>query len=322
MRSTAFQRLLESMDKLSMAQIERLSDALKAARSRRAGLEVLEKARPVACRRCGSLRVVRNGHRGELQRYLCRDCGKTSNATTDTPLARLRRRETFEAYARCLAKGFTVRQAAKACSVSVSTAHRWRLRFLEKVVEHQPKALSGLLEVDETYFRISHKGSRSLARPPRHRGGEGAGRGRKASEWAPVLVGRLRGQRYTTDKLLTRVTAAEVTRALRDVVRRGQTVVCTDGGSAFLNLEKDLGVPAKSLVVGYDGHVMDGVYHVQSANSYHERLKSWVNRKLRGVATKNLPLYLAWMRLQTWGASGAEPRDILTSALGKQVINL
>jgi hypothetical protein len=46
-----------------------------------------------------------------------------------------------------------------------------------------------------------------------------------------------------------------------------------------------------------------------------------VNRKLRGVATKNLPLYLAWMRLRTWGASGAEPCDILTSALGKQVIN-
>jgi hypothetical protein len=67
---------------------------------------------------------------------------------------------------------------------------------------------------------------------------------------------------------------------------------------------------------------MDGVYHVQSANSYHERLKSRVNRKLRGVATKNLPLYLAWIRSRTWGASGVEPRDILASALGKQVINL
>jgi hypothetical protein len=41
MRSTAFQRLLESMDKLSMAQIERLGEALKAARSRRAGLDAL-----------------------------------------------------------------------------------------------------------------------------------------------------------------------------------------------------------------------------------------------------------------------------------------
>jgi hypothetical protein len=50
--------------------------------------------------------------------------------------------------------------------------------------------------------------------------------------------------------------------------------VRTDDGSAFLNLKKDLGVPGKSLVVSYDGHVMDGVYHVPSANSYHERLKS------------------------------------------------
>ena len=91
-------------------------------------------------------------------------------------------------------------------------------------------------------------------------------------------------------------------------MRRGQPVVCTDGGSALLNLEKDLGVPAKSLVVSYDGHVMDGVYRVQSVNSYRERLKPWVNRQLRGVATKNLPLDLAWMRLRTWGgANGAEP---------------
>lgn len=52
-------------------------------------------------------------------------------------------------------------------------------------------------------------------------------------------------------------------------------------------------VPAKSLAVTYDGHVMGSVYHALSANSYHGRHSSWVNRQLRGAATKNLPPSLA-----------------------------
>lgn len=41
-----------------------------------------------------------------------------------------------------------------------------------------------------------------------------------------------------------------------------------------------------------------------------------------GLSTKHLPRYLAWMRLMTWGKDGASSHDILTSALGRQVINL
>lgn len=36
-----------------------------------------------------------------------------------------------------------------------------------------------------------------------------------------------------------------------------------------------------------------GLYHVQTVNSYHGRLKGWIAR-LRGVATKYLPRYLTW----------------------------
>ena len=59
-----------------------------------------------------------------------------------------------EAYARCMREGLSVRKAAASCGVCVDTAHRWRLRFLANVQAHQPKAVTGMLEVDETYFQI------------------------------------------------------------------------------------------------------------------------------------------------------------------------
>lgn len=38
---------------------------------------------------------------------------------------------------------------------------------------------------------------------------------------------------------------------------------------------------------------MRQIFHVQNANSYYEQIKTWMQRKLRGVATKYLPNYLA-----------------------------
>lgn len=78
---------------------------------------------------------------------------------------------------------------------------------------------------------------------------------------------------------------------------------------------------SKSIAVSYDGRVSEGVYHAQSVNSYHERLKSWTARELRGVSTKYLPNYLAWMRLSEWFKEGTKPEHFVVSGLGQQLIN-
>lgn len=129
-----------------------------------------------------------------LQRYIYRGCSKTFNATTGTPLSRLRDKEQFEAYADCVRQGLSVRAAASQVGVSVDKAFRWRYRFLQSVVSQQPKGVAGMLEVDETYFRESQKGARKLTRPARYSGGRAKGKGRKAADWVPDLVGRVRGQ--------------------------------------------------------------------------------------------------------------------------------
>ena len=51
------------------------------------------RSRHPGCPHCQGLHVVRNGHADGRQRYKCRDCGRSFNTLTGTPLARLRRRE-------------------------------------------------------------------------------------------------------------------------------------------------------------------------------------------------------------------------------------
>ena len=54
------------------------------------------------CPHCASGGVVRHGQADGLQRYRCRDCGKTFNALSGTPMARLRHKGKWLAQAQVL----------------------------------------------------------------------------------------------------------------------------------------------------------------------------------------------------------------------------
>ena len=322
MKKSQFSKLLAELNTLTSQQLEQLQQSVTTTQTVRDSLRFIEQAGPKACPHCGGVHVVKNGTQAGLQRYLCRACGKSFNPTSSTPLSRLRHKDKFERYAQCLKDGLTVREAAWDVGVCVDTAFRWRHRFLQNVQNHQPTGVSGILEVDETWVRRSEKGCRKLGRKPRKRGEKTKGSGRHSKDWVPVLVGRARGRPHTVDKVLDRVTGAEVTDALKDAIVPGETVLCTDGHSAYLHLQRTLDVQTKSFKASAAHHGLDKVYHVQSANNYHERLKTWINRGLRGVATKYLPNYLAWQRLVSWDKTGLSTENIIASAMGKQIINV
>lgn len=97
MEAKKFTELLASVESLAPAQSERLREALTRPGRKLASLEAIEAASTPMCAFCESERVMRNGRRGGLQRWLRKDCGKTSNATIGTPLSRLRDKELFAA---------------------------------------------------------------------------------------------------------------------------------------------------------------------------------------------------------------------------------
>ena len=66
-----------------------------------------------------------------LKRYKCKGCNKTFNALTGTPLANLKHRDRWLAYAKALVDGVSLRKAAKRARIDLTTAFRWRHRFLQ-----------------------------------------------------------------------------------------------------------------------------------------------------------------------------------------------
>jgi transposase-like protein len=127
-----------------------------------------------SCPHCGEHRIVRNGVADWLQRYKCHACGKTFNALTGTPLARLRHKGKWLDQAQALADGLTVKRAAEHLNVAPSTAFRWRHRFLAVPRSVKPNALAGVAKIEETYVLESFKGQKVVGRKARKRGGSAA----------------------------------------------------------------------------------------------------------------------------------------------------
>ena len=315
MRQRELTRLLKSLGQLTHAQRQKVMAELGAGERQAASVAIVEGSVGVkpGCPHCASEHVVRNGAARGLQRYKCRDCRKTFNALTGTPLARLRMKGKWLGQTAVLRDGVTITKAAETLGVARSTAFRWRHRFLALPKTIQAKSLVGIAETDETYFLQSYKGLRKgLTRPARKRGGCAAKRG-ISKEQVPVLVSRDRAGN-TADAILPADDKASVVAALGPLLPK-DIILCSDGSSTLAAAAKALGVAHRPINLSAGIRVVAGVYHVQNVNAYDSRLKDWI-RRFRGVATCYLDSYLGWFRAidRTRGA-GLNPASLLASAV-------
>ena len=138
------------------------------------------------CPHCAREWAVSRGMARGLRLYQCKGCGRTFNALSGTPLSGLHHKERWLSFGASLAKGETVKASAARCDVAVSTAFRWRHRFLA-AARSDSEVLKGIVEADETYVLESRKGARGLGRKARRRGGKAKKRG-LSREQVPVLM--------------------------------------------------------------------------------------------------------------------------------------
>jgi len=75
---------------------------------------------------------------------------KTFSALTGTPLSGLHKRGKWLGQAEALREGLTLHKVAEALHIHVSTAHRWRHRFLALPMALQPPTLTGIAEAGAT----------------------------------------------------------------------------------------------------------------------------------------------------------------------------
>jgi transposase-like protein len=67
------------------------------------------------CPHCLSSLITRHGKAGAMQRNRCKNCTKTFNALTKTPLARLQYKEKWLDYLQCMINGKVLRASATDC---------------------------------------------------------------------------------------------------------------------------------------------------------------------------------------------------------------
>lgn len=315
MQRRSFQRWSRQLCQLSRSQRDELLRALQTMAGAARSAQLIEAARRplLACPRCGGVKLKRHGHANDLQRFRCADCGRTFNALTGTPLARLRKKALWLNFcAQMLDPASTVRRAADAVGVHRNTSFRWRHRMLNWSKSDRPPPLSGIAEADEMYILESQKGSRRLSRPARRRGGA-AGRRGISHEQVCVLVARCRGG-HTHDAVtgMGPLTKAQLHRCLAPVLQR-EVLLVTDGHAAYRAFAREAGI-AHEAVNLRAGIRTRGALHVQHVNAYHSRLRAWLHHFL-GVATRYLPNYLGWR----WAIDGQRirtPEVLLRAAVG------
>lgn len=244
------------------------------------------------CPTCGGKDIVRFGSYNGHQRYKCKDCGKTFNDLTNTPLSRTKFPKKWIPFVECMLNGYSLRKSAEIVGVSYVTLFYWRHKLLTALTESGIEAFNGIVEMDETFFLRSEKGEKNLKnRKPRKRGGVSTLRG-ISHELVCVLVARDRNKN-TLSKVssLGHVSTERVDKVVGSLLT-SNNILCTDAWRAYNKYASSKGMEHYSIK---DKRVVKGIYHIQNVNSYHSRLKKWMDR-FNGVASKYLDNYLAWFK--------------------------
>ncbi len=311
MQQTQFEEFLKSLNTLSPEQLTCLHNTLPPCPKESESVSqsrLLERLKYYfdqhpRCPHCSCESMTRWGQSAGHQRYRCNQCGRTCNAMSGTPLTHVRIREKLDDYLACMDGGTTLRPAAAECGVSLKTSFYLRHRLMAVIEADTTGQLSGISEMDETFFRESHKGQRDLGENARKRGGRSRRKKKsaekteektKAVRKIPVMVACDR-QDHVTDAVLEHVSNDKLFTQLSGRILPGSTL-CTDAHLSHEKLADQLKVTLKELVTTAGEYVREKVYHIQTVNAYHSELKRWINGFFKGVATKYLPRYLGWKR--------------------------
>ena len=154
MEPHAFASLLSQLASLTARQCAQLQARLGQGDARQQVGLLLDQAAQakLCCPRCGARHWYKHGRESGLQRYRCRQCGKTFNTLTGTPLAHLHHKEKWLRYLDSLLDSQSVRRAASTLGVHRNTAFRWRHRFLSLPKTDRAPLLHGIAEADELFL--------------------------------------------------------------------------------------------------------------------------------------------------------------------------
>lgn len=192
--------------------------------------------------------------------------------------------------------GWTVRRSADECGIHKNTAFRWRHKILDALTNMMNEVkLDGIVEADETYFKVSYKGnhkkSKTFVMPKTKHSRKGKSKKRGISKekvCVPCAINK-DGLSIGKPATLGKPTVATIHKVFDGSITSG-AILCTDGEKSYQKFSKDNSI---ELIQIKGGKGKKGTYHIQHINNYHSRLKNFI-KNFNGVSTKYLGNYIVW----------------------------
>lgn len=253
----------------------------------------------VCCPHCGAKEdeIKRNGSKNNRQRFMCKHCGKTFSATNKTVFYHTRKPiSVWKKYISCIMEGMSLRKAGKVCNIHRNTALLWRHKILNSLAEIMENVtLSGVVEADETYYRISYKGNHKnnktwqMPRKARKRGNDNHVRGMSRQQvCVPCAINR-KGLSISRIACRGIASTTAISAVFGGHIAEG-AILCTDEGHSYRKFAADnnlnhVQINAKKRI--------KGAYGIQCINSYHGKMRQFMER-FNGVSTRFLNNYILW----------------------------
>ena len=250
----------------------------------------------VGCPHCNSLKFTRFGKDKGSLRFKCKECNRTFTEHTGTWLAGLHKKKLVGDYLELMYQEKSLDKIKVALNINKKTAFDWRHKILSSYQDIEKKDFNGIVESDETFFLQSEKGSKTMKRKGRKRGGKSLTRGISNDQVAVIVTADRSGSMDFTVATMGRIAKNDIANAIGNRIGK-ESILCADGHVSYKGFAKDNNLSLVVLRADLKQRVKQGIYHIQNVNSLHNRIKKWIDSTFWGVSTKYLQNYLNWYRI-------------------------
>lgn len=290
------------------------------------------------CPRCSGTHTRKNGSVRGIQRYYCRTCHRSFGETTGSVRYKNKYSAvTWSAYLEAFALKLPLREAARMCSISLSTSFFWCHKILDALSRETTKnVLAGVVQQDETYIRDNYKGNCFAGKNPgrqmdpdrkpayetsrvsTHRHGRGNATHTRGLSMQKICVPCAideKGKTFAKAAGKGMVRPEHLEYALQGHLAE-DIVMVTDKSRAANVFCESHEYPLVQLKAGPESRSGKG-YDLQKINNLHSRLKSLL-RPFKGVSTKYLDNYLVWNAFEVHhsGVDRLDMKAILQALMG------
>ena len=254
-----------------------------------------------SCPVCHSGRIVKNGLRKGVQKYICSDCNKNFNYKTNTVLSKIQKLNKWNEFVEdFISLNITsLKTLKKKLHVSEQTVFNWRHKLLSAIALKTDASFSEeAVEFDESWLRISRKGRRNLGikDKPAYRA------------WRKKQVGDSNYNvkvffTYGRDSKQLDVHQSHTGRTSTSDMKNYFTPykfkdirVYSDAHITYKSFFKANNINHETFIGKNHISFSDKNVHNQTVNAFIRGFKFFVNEHMRGVSTKYLDFYVKWFQ--------------------------